>query len=251
MLYFTPISRNAEQYAVPVRDILKKARLRRERVERPRLIMFDFDGVIADSFEVFYEEFSGAAEMLGFQKLNSRESLLKLMEGNPIAGLVKMGFPVWKLKELGERFAPRIEAANARVLPFDGMTLLLSELAAAHPTYVITSNQTRAVEQFLERHGVTGVHEVVGADKESSKVKKIRKVRKKHPDHQGWYIGDTKGDMVEGNRAGAITVAVTWGWHSEATLREGKPRHVVHDQEALRELLLKRDSAAPPAAPPQ
>lgn len=232
---------------MPVRNILKKRPFRRVAPNRPRLIMFDFDGVVADSFDVFYEEFTSATRELGYDKLNSKESLLKLMEGNPIAGLIKMGFPVWKLKELGEKFAPRIEAANARVLPFEGMTALLTELAATHPTYVITSNQTRAVEQFLERHEVSGVCEVFGSDKESSKVKKIRKVRKRHPDHQGWYIGDTKGDMLEANHAGAITVAVTWGWHSEETLREGKPAHVVHDQEMLRTLLLKQDE---PAAPP-
>lgn len=232
----------------PVRSLLKHARLRRARVSKPPLLMFDFDGVVADSFEVFYAEFTGAVQELGYDKLNSREALLKLMEGNPIAGLVKMGFPVWKLKQLGEQFAPRIEAANARVEPFAGMPALLCELASKHPTYVITSNQTRAVEQFLERHAITGVVEVVGADKESSKVKKIRKVRKKHPGLQGWYFGDTKGDMVEAGIAGVITVAIAWGWHPVETLVEGKPDHIVHDQDALRSLI--RDVAALPSITP-
>lgn len=232
----------------PVRSLLNSARLRRVRKNKPPVIMFDFDGVVADSFEVFYTEFTGAVKDLGYEKLNSKESLLKLMEGNPIAGLVKMGFPVWRLKQLGEQFAPRIQEANLRVQPFEGMPSLLSELAALHPLYVITSNQTIAVEQFLERHGVTGVLEVFGSDKESSKVKKIRKVRKKHPGCQGWYIGDTKGDMVEAKTAGAIPVAVTWGWHPEATLAQAKPKHMVHDQATLRSLLLS--AAQPEAVPP-
>ena len=82
----------------PVRSLLNSARLRRVRKNKPPVIMFDFDGVVADSFEVFYTEFTGAVKDLGYEKLNSKESLLKLMEGNPIAGLVKMGFPVWRLK---------------------------------------------------------------------------------------------------------------------------------------------------------
>jgi phosphoglycolate phosphatase len=235
----------------PVRTMIRNARLRRAKTSKPPLLMFDFDGVVADSFEVFYEEFTGAVKLLGWDKLNSRESLLKLMEGNPLAGLVKMGFPVWRLKQLGEQFAPRIEAANSRIEPFPGMPSLLTELAAAHPVYVITSNQTRAVELFLEKHGVQGVLEVVGADKEASKVKKIRKVRKKHPGLQGWYFGDTKGDMVEAGIAGATTVAIAWGWHPVETLAEGKPDHIVHDQEALR-VLIKEVAAkpAPASAPP-
>ncbi len=204
----------------------------------PPVIMFDFDGVIADSFEVFYHEFSAAIETIGFVKLSSRESLLKLMEGNMFASLVKLGFPMRKLRALGKEFQPRIEAANARVEPFAGMPELLSELAAAWPTYVITSNQTSAIEHFLARYQVSGVLDVIGADKEPSKVKKIRKVLRNHRGCTPWYIGDTKGDMLEGNEAGAMTVAVTWGWHKEAKMLEGKPKRVVHTPEELRALFL-------------
>lgn len=219
-----------------MRSLLRRAS--QPDLQKPAVVMFDFDGVLADSFDVFYEEFTGAMKELGYYKLDSKDSLLKIMEGNPIAELVKQGFPMWKLKELSVRFGPRIQAANARVEPFEGMCALLSELAARYPVYVITSNHTEAVEQFLAKHGVEGVREVIGADKESSKVKKIRRVHKEHPSCQGWYIGDTKGDMIEAGTAGAVTIAVTWGWHPVDTLMQGKPHHVVHSQEDLRGLLM-------------
>mgnify|MGYP003348520008 CR=1 FL=1 len=139
---------------------------------------------------------------------------------------------------LGREFQPRIAEANRKVAPFTGMPELLGELAAAFPVYVITSNQTRAIEEFLERHAVTGIRDVLGADKEPSKVKKIRKVARGHKGCTPWYIGDTKGDMLEGNEAGAITVAAAWGWHDEARLRTGKPRHVVKSPAELRALFL-------------
>lgn len=202
----------------------------------PPLILFDFDGVVADSFEVFHEEFRAAVAELGFHKLKTREDMLGLFDGNAFLSLVKIGFPVWRLKKLGDQFGPRIAAANAKVHPFPGMPALLGELAAAHPAYVITSNSTAAVEAFLAKHGVHGVRDVIGADKERSKVKKIRRVRKAHPDHAAWYIGDTKGDMIEGREAGARTVAVTWGWHDEARLRTGNPDAVVGNQDDLRAL---------------
>lgn len=203
-----------------------------------RVFMFDFDGVIADSLDVFYTEFSAAVRHLGYEKLDSMEALLKLFEGNVIAQLIKHGFPVWKLKQLGKEFAPRIEAANARIEPFPGMPELINEFAAAHPLYIITSNTTAAVEDALNRYGIEGVRDVLGADKESSKVKKIKKIRRRYKAHTPWYIGDTKGDMLEGNSAGAQTIAVTWGWHSTGTLEEGDPHHVIDDQHSLRELLL-------------
>lgn len=204
----------------------------------PPVIMFDFDGVIADSFEVFYAEFSAAVRALGFEKLNSPEAMLDLFDGNMFQSLVKIGFPLHKLKALGEEFKPKIAAANTRVKPFAGMPELLAELAAAHPTYVITSNQTAAIERFLAEHQIANVRDVLGADKEPSKVKKIRVVKKLHKGCTPWYIGDTRGDMLEGNHAGAISVAVTWGWHPEARLRTGKPGRVVHSPAELRALFL-------------
>jgi len=204
----------------------------------PPVIMFDFDGVVADSFEVFYAEFTAATRALGFEKLSNREALLDLFDGNMFTSLVKMGFPIHKLKGLSEEFKPKIAAANTRVKPFEGMPELLAELAAAHPTYVITSNQTVAIERFLADHKIANIHDVLGADKEPSKVKKIRAVLKNHKGCTPWYIGDTRGDMLEGNHAGAITVAVTWGWHPEERLRVGKPGRVVHTPAELRALFL-------------
>jgi phosphoglycolate phosphatase len=215
-------------------------RRRRNHLDRhkPPVVMFDFDGVLADSFDIFFEEFTAAVRELGYENLNSRESFLRILEGNPFIEMTKMGFPLWKLKQLGEHFGPRIRAANERIQPFEGVLAILSELAERHPVYVITSNQTDAVRQFLERHGVSGVRDVIGSDKESSKVKKIRRVKKYHPECHGWYIGDTKGDMLEAATAGATTIAVTWGWHSVDKLLEAKPDHVVHQREDLRALLM-------------
>lgn len=222
-------------------SILKKIGLRRRRAPKqglPPVIMFDFDGVIADSFEIFYEEFSSAVRALGFEHLSNKESMLDLFEGNMFVSLVKMGFPIRKLKKLGEEFKPRIEAANTQVEPYADMPELLAELAAVFPVYVITSNQTAAIERFLTRFQIEGVRDVIGADKEASKVKKIKRVMKLHKGCTPWYIGDTKGDMLEGNEAGALSVGAAWGWHGETRLRGGDPHCIVHTPAELRALFL-------------
>jgi phosphoglycolate phosphatase len=202
------------------------------------VVMFDYDGVLADSFDIFFEEFTAACQEMGFKRLNSKEAFLRLFEGNLIQQLIKAGFPVWKLKKLARAFEPRIMAANRRVPPFPGMPELLAEVADAFPVYVITSNATVTITEFLERYSISGVRDVLGADKETSKVKKIRQVREQVPCAQPYYIGDTKGDMLEGRKAGATTVAALWGWHPEETLLEGNPDHLVRNPQELRALFL-------------
>jgi phosphoglycolate phosphatase len=204
--------------------------------DAPPVIMFDFDGVVADSLDIFHEEFAAACAMMGFDQLGSRDSLLKLFETNAFVALVKAGFPLRRLKALGREFAPRIQAANERVQPFCGMPAILNELAQRHPVYVITSNVTEAITLFLARHEVTGIRDVIGADKERSKVKKIRRVVRQHRGARPFYIGDTKGDMLEAKAAGVLSVAVGWGWHPVDLLREGNPDYVVETPEALLEL---------------
>lgn len=204
-----------------------------------RVVLFDFDGVIADSLEVFAIEFRMACEAIGARPPATRNDLLAIFDQNALLGMIKAGIPLRKLREMGRQFGPRMVEAMDRIAPFEGMPALLNELAAAVPVYVVTSNATATVRDYLARHDVGGVRDVIGADKEPSKVKKIRQIRKKHPRTRIYYVGDTKGDMLEGNTARAITVAVTWGWHSEARLCEGKPKHIVRTPDDLRALFLE------------
>lgn len=203
-----------------------------------RIILFDFDGVVADSLEVFLEVFLGICHEMGFYRLNSREAFLDLFDRNPIRRLFWAGFPLWRLKELGRRFQPRIEAANQQIRPFEKMPNVIRELTQIHPVYIITSNVTAATRQFLKHHQIDGIQDVLGADLEISKVKKIRRVIKQHPGCRAYYVCDTKGDIYEARRAGAATVAVGWGWHPIARLQQANPHHLVQAPEQLLELFI-------------
>jgi len=51
-------------------------------------------------------------------------------------------------------------------------------------------------------------------------------------------IGDAETDILAGQRAGAVTVGVTWGFRSPEQVEALKPDHVVHEPAALAALLL-------------
>ncbi len=161
---------------------------------------------------------------------------MKLFDGNLVAQLIKSGFPLRKLKALADEFAPQIEAANARISPFPGMPETLATLSGMHPTIIITANNSEVVRRFLDHHGLHRVHDVIGSDVETSKVRKIRVARRMFQNHRPYYIGDTKGDMLEARRARAIPVGVGWGWHDVKRLRAGRAAHIVATQDDLLEL---------------
>ncbi|MDX9981106.1 MAG: HAD family hydrolase, partial [Lentisphaeria bacterium] len=100
-----------------------------------------------------------------------------------------------------------------------------------------TSNLTPVVSAYFERHGIGGVREVVGSDKEASKQIKIRQAAARWPDRQPVYVGDTLGDMREAREAGALPVGVAWGWHDQPRLRLGNPSRIVQTPAELAELI--------------
>ena len=196
-----------------------------------RVLLFDFDGVIADSLAAYYPVFADTCRDLGFSGPATLEAFLDVFDTNAIKGLRRAGVPLLKLRQLGRALAPRLAA-------------LLCERAACEPVYVVTSNMTEPTAAFLAEHAITGLRGVIGADQESSKVKKIRRIARQHCGLAPWYIGDTRGDMIEGRAAGATTVGTGWGWHGRERLALAGPDFIVDTVPEL-EALLRGPSADP------
>ena len=79
--------------------------------------------------------------------------------------------------------------------------------------------------------------DVLGAEKERSKAIKIGDTMARHINQPAYYVGDTSGDIIEGKRAGAMTVAVTWGWHDVEKLEEASPDFIVSSPAELTALM--------------
>ncbi len=200
--------------------------------------MFDYDGVLVDSLDVFATTFIAASHACGYYGIKTHEQVVRLFDGNFFETLAQLGLSNQKVNEiLGDAHDRKVQKHLAKVKPFHGMHASLNVIARQNLLTVISSNDSQLVWQLLEKEDITCFDEVIGADKERSKVKKIQKTMSRYQDMPAFYVGDTKGDMIEGKQAGAVTVAVTWGWHSTEKLTEGSPDHMVHTLAELEKLL--------------
>lgn len=211
------------------------------------LLLFDYDGVVAESLTAFHGAVARLCDEAGRPELAEREAYLSLFDGNLFEGLAARGFAPADVARLVGGLPAALAEAYETVPIVPGMAAALARLGARHPLYVVTSNATAVVAGHLARHGIGGggggVREVLGAEAGTSKVEKIRRMAARHPAAAPWYVGDTLGDMVEGRRAGAVTVAVAWGWHDRARLERGAPDHVVASPAEL-VALVERAAAA-------
>lgn len=199
-----------------------------------RLLMFDFDGVIVDSYDYFKGAFISACDKCGFSEIDSDEKFKKIFELNFYESMEHLGISHDGTAEILAEMHNAIREGNKTFDFFPGMSQALEDLSKENHIYIITSNSTGAVEDFFGRKNLKCVKEVLGSDKEKSKIRKIATLLDRHNDiNEFWFIGDTKGDILEGNQAGVDTVAVTWGWHSLETLEEAVPYHIVDEPEEL------------------
>ena len=201
------------------------------------LIMFDYDGVIVDSFELFSACFMKACHQNKFYELDSPEKILALFESNVFEALLGFGLDDNSVNRILKTFQSDMGAYQNDLRLFDGMPDALKKISESNKIVIITSNVTGATKRVLQNNGINCFEDILGAEIEKSKVKKIRITMARYPGLSAYYIGDTRGDMIEGRKAGAITVAALWGWHAVKKLEEGAPDHFVRSPEALLDLL--------------
>ena len=198
-----------------------------------KLIMLDFDGVIADSLEHQCRVFVDTLQARGFAALATAEQFLAFTESNWFTALTDAALPASVTEELDEAF---VALPSPELFP--EMAAIIERLAAAHLVMVITSARTDVVEGILGEHGVRGVSEVLGGDQETSKTRKIAEAHRRFGrSRAAWYVGDTVGDILEARQAGVRTVGAAWGWHGVERLRRANPDRMAHRPGDLLELL--------------
>lgn len=203
------------------------------------VLMFDFDGVLFDSLERYGDAFVESLHTHGYTQIADRAAFVSLFDTNIYEGAGDLGIGFHEVQKVLRHMEQELDRrGHLDVLFFAGMPELVRHLAERFPLYVVTSNDTRTVEAFLEADGLTGVfREVLGADKGVSKVDKLRAVAARHPEARPVFIGDTRGDMAEGRAAEVVTIGVTWGYHPRERLERAQPHYVVDTVEALEALI--------------
>jgi phosphoglycolate phosphatase len=183
--------------------------------------MFDFDGVIVDSIDIFTSAFLEACNAVGLQGFSRPEDLLTVMEDNYYAGMRARGVTDAQNTEVLARLGAALVRARPWLKPFPLMPQVLDELADVRTVVIVTSSPNEVVGGWLRAHDVRGVAEVAGAETARSKVEKIHLLQERFPAQDVyWYVGDTAGDVREAREAGATPVGVAWGWHEPQLLHE-------------------------------
>lgn len=198
------------------------------------LFLFDFDGVLVDSLELYAEAVARILERIGTPIVKTKEDYLALFDGNFYESMAARGVDLVAYNEAVKEILPRIDTDAMK--PFDDLIPVLAALQKDSILAVVSSNGYRTIRTMLDRFGFAPYfREILGADFRISKKEKIAYALDKYriPGERAFYVGDTAGDVGEARAAGVRSVAVTWGWHGRERLAAAGPDFLVDTPEEL------------------
>jgi len=205
-----------------------------------KLLLFDFDGVIANSMKLVYIFYNELHKKYGLTYAKTEEDVSKMFYKNIYDGLIENGLQKERVHDFLNDMKKLTFKNENLYKPFNGIKKTLRTLCdKGYDLIVISSNHTDIIKRFLDKYSFDNIFdEIYGAEEKTSKVEKIDFVRKKlkFKKHDTFYIGDTVGDIKEGRKAGVHTVATSWGYHSEDVLKLSNPELLFNKPEELETL---------------
>jgi phosphoglycolate phosphatase len=202
---------------------------------RPKLLIFDFDGTIADTLDAGVTILNKLAVEFGFRPLHPKD--LERVRDMRTRQLMKfLGIPARKMSRIARRGSEELYACIHSIQPLPGMPEALRELQTlGFALGIITSNTEVNVQIFLRSHGLDLFDFVRCSSKLLGKARMIRSViRRQHVRAADiLFVGDETRDIEAAKKAGIRIAAVTWGYNSRRSLEAMKPDFVFESPKEL------------------
>jgi phosphoglycolate phosphatase len=184
-----------------------------------KLVIFDFDGTLADSFPWFISIANSVADAYNFKRIQAHE--IETLRGFGAREVIQhLGVPWWKIPFIG-RHVHRLAAEQIdQIRLFEGVDQLLQQLAEAGITLALaTSNAYENARRVLGPENSARISYYECGTSIFGKRARFERILKRagvHP-HDALCIGDEIRDLEAAAGAGIPFGAVAWGFtHVEA-----------------------------------
>lgn len=200
-----------------------------------KVLVFDFDGTIADTFWQGLDILNRMAGEFGYKPL-AEDELPKARDMTTRQLMKFLGIPSRKLPSIARKGVRELRGRIGEIQPIEGVPEALRALKASGMRLgIVTSNSEENVALFLKNHDLEIFDFVRSSSRLLGKAREIRQAMKLHKFGAGdvLFVGDETRDIEACKRAGIRCVAVTWGYNSERSLAAQNPHCVLHRPEEL------------------
>lgn len=200
------------------------------------VLIFDFDGTIADTLEAIVTITNRLAVHYGYPQ-TTPERLKYLRALSTAELLAQSHVPLFQVPFLMRRVRRELHQDVDSIQPFKHLSDVLLALAADGFTIMIaSSNAPSTIRPFLERHGLNNVFDqIYGNIGLLGKARSLRRIMRRHRlvPEEILYIGDETRDIEAAHCQGLAVAAVSWGFSDRTALEAQGPTFLVDTPEDL------------------
>lgn len=200
-----------------------------------KLVIFDFDGTIGDSFLWFRESINKAAKKYKFREINQEE--IEILRGLKTPEIMNyLGVSWWKVPFIARYMRKLMTDDLTKITLFEGATSLINQLADQGINIVIlSSNSFENVSRILGplitariSHFECGVS-IFGKKHRFKKIVKMFNLSNKDT----VSIGDETRDIEAAREARIDSGAVTWGYATGKALEAESPQFIFNSMDDI------------------
>lgn len=211
------------------------------RILRKRVVIFDFDGTLADSVDWFFGVVNELARRYDFKE-TTPEQRDAFRRKSPLEVLAALEIPKWKLPAIARQTRALATENIDQIKLFGWAGELLSELKShGMMIAIVSSNSAANIRLVLGAHASLVDHYETGSSLlgKSAKFKRVLRLLDVRPD-EALSVGDEVRDIDAARRAGIDSIGVTWGASHGDALLAARAATLAVTPDELRTLLLPR-----------
>ena len=200
-----------------------------------KVLVFDFDGTIADTRGVAHSILNDMSGEFGFRPLPDEE--LEIARNMGTREFIRhLGISNWRIPVIARRGLQLLHERMHLVKPIEGMTDVLASLhGSGHKIGILTSNSEDNVAAFLQRHNLPYFHFVRTSSKifgKSREMNRLIRSERVQPS-EILYVGDETRDIEAARESGVQMAAVSWGYNTENVLSALNPEYLLNSPHEL------------------
>ena len=204
-----------------------------------KVIIFDFDGTLADTIDILLNITNRLSAEFGF-KSATKEELAQLSNLTSWQILRYSGISIFKFPLLIRKLKAELRNEIPNIQLFPGIKEVLLELKKlGFQLGIITSNSRENVLASLEKNGLQGTFTFIYSGSTFGKHKVINRwLKREHRNaEEVVYVGDEIRDIDAAKKTGIKIIAVSWGFNSQSALAAQNPDFLIERPQELIEIM--------------
>ncbi len=208
------------------------------------LLIFDFDGTLADTFFIAVGVFRKLARRARSKHPTDDEEV-EILRGLPALQVLKrVGVHWWQIPYIVYEGRKAVQRQMPEVKVISGIEDVLQELhRRGYKLMVVSTNSQRNIDAFLKRSKLEscfdGVYGGIGLFAKARTIEKVMREHKADLSHT-WYIGDEVRDVDAARKAGVQCISVAWGYNSRPALERAHAEIIIEHPKELLDLVGKK-----------